>query len=83
MKKLPKIVTLKFKLSASKKLAKIGGSSKPLEPPLVMGLDCNQEAQLQTSYKLIMPVTASYLTDYVPCMVATIDQSDNTLNFIV
>ena len=31
-------INLKFKLSASKKLAKIGGSSKPLGPPLVKGL---------------------------------------------
>ena len=33
-------IKLKFKLSASKKLAKIGGSSEPLELPLVTGLMC-------------------------------------------
>ena len=34
---LAKIGTLKLKLSASKKLAKLGSSSEPLEPPLVHG----------------------------------------------
>ena len=33
-------IELKFKFSASKKLAKIGDSSEPLEHPLVTGLLC-------------------------------------------
>ena len=38
MKKLPKMGTLKFKLNASKELAKIGGCYEPFEPPLFTGL---------------------------------------------
>ena len=40
MKKLHKIGILKFKLSASKKLAKIGGSSEHLEPLWLQACNC-------------------------------------------